>query len=42
MVFGPPMARLKLTKTGNVRVITHDANLGEVFTDNKLIIDDTH
>ena len=34
--------RLKLTETGNVRVITHDADLEELFPGNELISDDTH
>ena len=33
--------RLKLTETGNVRVITHDADLEELFPGNELISDDT-
>ena len=33
--------RLKPTETGNVRVITHDANLEELFPGNKLIRDNT-
>ena len=33
--------RLKLTKTGNVRVIAHDADLEELFPGNELISDDT-
>ena len=32
--------RLKLTETGNVRVIIHDANLEEFFPSNELISDD--
>ena len=32
---------LKLTETGNVRVITHDAHLEELFLGNELISDDT-
>ena len=34
--------RLKLTETGNVRVITHDADLEELFPGNELISDDAH
>ena len=34
--------RLKLTETGKVRVITHDADLEDLFPDNELISDDTH
>ena len=34
--------RLKLTETGNVRVITHDADLEELFPGNELISDNTH
>ena len=34
--------RLKLTETGNVHSITHDADLEELFPGNKLINDDTH
>ena len=34
--------KIKLTETGNVRVITHDADLEELFPGNKLISDDTH
>ena len=33
--------RLKLTETGNVRVIAHDADLEELFPGNELISDDT-
>ena len=33
--------RLKLTETGNVRVITHHADLEELFPGNELISDDT-
>ena len=33
--------RLKLTETGNVCVITHDADLEELFPGNELISDDT-
>ena len=33
--------RLKLIETGNVRVITHDADLEELFPGNELINDDT-
>ena len=33
--------RLKLIETGNVRVITHDADLEELFPGNELISDDT-
>ena len=33
--------RLKLAETGNVRVITHDADLEEFFPGNELISDDT-
>ena len=33
--------RLKLTKTVNVRVIAHDADLEELFPGNELISDDT-
>ena len=33
--------RLKLTETGNVRVITHDADLEELFPGNELISDHT-
>ena len=33
--------RLKLTETGNVRVITHDADLIELFLGSELISDDT-
>ena len=33
--------RLKLTETGNVPVITHDAGLEEFFPGNELISDDT-
>ena len=32
---------LKLTETGNVRVITHDADLEGLFLGNELISDDT-
>ena len=40
---GFPMGliRLKLTENGNVRVITHDADLEELFPGNELISDDT-
>ena len=34
--------RLKLTETDLVRVITHDADLEELFPGNELISDDTH
>ena len=34
--------RLKLTEIGNVHVITHDADLEELFPGNELISDDTH
>ena len=34
--------RLKPTETGNVRVITHDADLEELFPGNELINDDAH
>ena len=34
--------RLKLTETGNVRVITHDADLEKLFPGNELISDNTH
>ena len=33
---------LKLIKTGNVFVITHDADLEELFPRNELLSDDTH
>ena len=33
--------RLKLTETGNFRVITHDADLEELFPGNELISDNT-
>ena len=33
--------RLKLTETGNVRVITHDADLEKLFPCNEQICDDT-
>ena len=33
--------RLELTETGNVRVITHDVDLEELFPGNELISDDT-
>ena len=33
--------RLKLTESGNIRVITHDADLEELFPGNELISDDT-
>ena len=33
--------RLKLTETGNVRVITHDADFEELFPGNEVISDDT-
>ena len=33
--------RLKLTETSNVREITHDADLEELFPGNELISDDT-
>ena len=33
--------RSKLTETGNVRVITHDADLEELFPGNELISDDS-
>ena len=33
--------RLKLTETGSVRVITHHADLEELFPSNELISDDT-
>ena len=33
--------KLKLTETGNLRVITHDANLEKLFPGNQLIGDDT-
>ena len=33
--------RLKLTETGNVRVITHYADLEEFFPGNELVSDDT-
>ena len=33
--------RLKLTETDNVRVITHNVDLEEVFPGNELISDDT-
>ena len=33
--------QLKLTQTGNVRVITHVAGLEELFPGNELISDDT-
>ena len=33
---------LKLIKTGNVCVITHDADLEELFPRNELLSDDTH
>ena len=33
--------RLKLTETGNVCVITHDADLEELFPGNELISDNT-
>ena len=33
--------RLKLTETGNVRVVTHHADLEELFPGNDLISDDT-
>ena len=40
MVFRLPVG-LKLTEIGNVRVITRDADLEELFPGNELIRDDT-
>ena len=34
--------RLKLTETGNLSVITYDADLEELLPGNALVSDDTH